>query len=232
MNIKIPILKVRIGLSDLKYVFKSLPKIAEIKAPYFSQFMSAEMVEDFIEGRKELHTDPNWKFSGAKNADEYASWTWCDCGIACLKMILTAKNKSASSVGLVSLAKEAQEYGAFKIQANTFSPLHYAEFCTFLGEQYGLKAQTTSALSVSTLKEQVANGNFTIISVHPSIRHTDALPPKRGGHLVLVVGYDEKGMYIHNPSGYKSNSSQERAFIPYKDFKRFFAYRGIIIKNN
>jgi hypothetical protein len=232
MNIVVHIHKARVFLSDLLCFSKTLPPTAKIEVPYFSQFMSAELVEDFIEGKKELHTDPKWQQSGADSPKEYEQWTWCDCGITCFKMILATNNSQASSLPLVKLSKEATQYGAFKVTDTSISPLHYKEFCIYVREKHGLDARSISALSICALKEQVAKGNFVIASVHPSIRHTNSIPPKRGGHLVLIVGYDEKGICIHNPSGYQSNSSQERAFVPYNDFKRFFAYRGIIIKHN
>lgn len=232
MSIAAPIYEVKVFLSELFCIFKHLPEKAEIQVPYFSQFMSADLVEDFIKGKKELHTDPKWQQSGAESPEEYERWTWCDCGIACFKMILTAKNSAAFSLPLVALAKEAAQYQSFKVSGDSISPLHYAEFCTFVRKKFRLGSRFVSALSICNIKEEVARGNFVITSVHPSIRHTNSTPLKRGGHLVLIVGYDQNGLYIHNPSGYQSNLSQERAFVTYADFKRFFAYRGIIIERN
>ena len=139
-----------------------------------------------------MHTDPKWQQSGADSPSEYEQWTWCDCGITCFKMVLAANNKQASFLPLVKLAKEATLYGAFKVSDVSISHLHYAEFCTYVREKHGLQARSISTLSVCALKEQVVKGNFVIASVHPSIRHTNSIPPKRGGHLVLIVGYDEK----------------------------------------
>lgn len=233
MRITAPVYKVRIYFSDLFCFFKRMPPVAKVEAPYFSQVMSAELVQDFIEGKRELNTDPKWQQSGATNTEEYEKWTWSNCGIACLKMILAAKDNSASSLQLVVLAKEAAKYGAFKVTESVISPLHYAEFCIFVRKKYGLEARPISALSICTLKAEVADGNFVIASVNSSIRnHHNSTPRRRGGHLVLVIGYDKQGFYIHNPDGYQSNSSQESAFVPYNDFKRFFAYRGIVIEHS
>lgn len=232
MNLTAAVHMTRVWLADLPYRFKKLPASAEINVPYYSQFMSANLAEDYIQGRTSLRADPNWRQSGADNPEEYERWAWNDCGIACLKMVLAARDERMNSVGMVNLAKEAEKYSVFKVQGENVSPLHYAEFCVFVREKYGLNACPISALSVRRIKEELSKGNFVITSVHPNIRNPDSIPPKRGGHLVLAVGYDDErgGFYIHNPSGYQSNSSQNRAFISYDKFRKFFAYRGVVIQ--
>ena len=223
--------KIKLLLADLPYVFKRLPKSASLDVPYYCQFMSADLVEKYISDKPSLSTDPKWKESGAKTIEEYQMWTWSDCGITCFKMILSALDKKYDSLTLVELAKGAREYGAFERDEKMASGLHYAEFCKYAKERFNLNAKVVKLLTLNKIKDEVGRGNFVIISVHPSIRFPDSpAPTKRGGHLVLVVGYDEKGIYIHNPSGYKSNNSQERTFVKYGQFKKFFAGRGMIIE--
>ncbi|MFZ1250289.1 MAG: hypothetical protein WAR37_02480 [Candidatus Microsaccharimonas sp.] len=55
-------------------------------------------------------------------------------------------------------------------------------------------------------------------------------PNKKGGHLVLVLGYDldKRLLYLYNPSGFETYT-QEYASISFKDFKKFFGGRGIVI---
>ena len=42
---------------------------------------------------------------------------------------------------------------------------------------------------------------MAIASVTPEIRRPDDEPTRRGGHLVLVFGADDRGLTFHNPSG-------------------------------
>ena len=58
--------------------------------PYFAQWESQELVSKFLENPQCAFEDPNWHFSGAETAEEYARWSRHLCGIACLKMILAA----------------------------------------------------------------------------------------------------------------------------------------------
>ncbi len=213
---------------------RDCPHSASVEAPYYSQFMSADLVEKYIHGEVALSTDPLWVQSGADNEDEYERWTWSDCGIACFKMILAAGDKKYASIPLVKLAKKAGEYGVFKIKDKKISPLYYAEFCSFVRSEYRLNAKSIPALSFCEIKGAISRGDFVIASVHPNIRNPESNPPKRGGHLILVVGYDDRsrGFYINNPSGFQSNGSQERVFVPYAQFRKFFAYRGIVIQRN
>jgi len=113
------------------------------------------------------------------------------------------------------------------------SGLQYKEFCIFAKEKFKLTARPVSILTLNQIKYEISKKNFVIISVHPDIRHPESVPPSQGGHLVLVVGYDDQkqGVYIHNPSGYESNNSQSNAFISYKNFHKFFANRGIVINS-
>jgi len=224
--------KTKLILADIPYVFKRLPKSASLDILYHCQFMSADLVEKYINDKPSLSTDPRWKESGAETIKEYQMWTWSDCGIACFKMILGAIDKKYDTLTLVEIAKGAREYGAFEKDERMASGLHYAEFCNFVKERFNLKARVAKILTLNQIKDVVSRGNFVIISVHPSIRNLGGEEPaKKGGHPVLVVGYDDDmaGVYIHNPSGYQSNNSQDRAFVPYTKFKKFFANRGMTI---
>ncbi|MBI3631886.1 MAG: C39 family peptidase [Candidatus Vogelbacteria bacterium] len=218
---------------NLKYYFNRLPESANLDIPYFSQFMSADLVEKYINDKPSLATDPKWRESGAKTIEEYQMWTWSDCGITCFKMILGAIDHKYDGLTLIELAKTAKRFGAFEDDPKMPSGLHYKEFCDYVTRELGLSAKPETNLSLRQIKYKVSAGNFVIISVNPNIRHPkSATPATRGGHLVLVVGYNDNrgGLYVHNPSGYRSNNSQNHAFISYSDFKKFFAGRGIIIK--
>lgn len=70
------------------------------------------------------------------------------------------------------------------------------------------------------------------MALHHRDGHTPPLPhlpaPGRGGHLVLVIGYDGQGLHFRNPSGH--TPAARSAVLPEVDFERFFAGRGVSLR--
>lgn len=205
--------------------------------PYFAQWESRKLVDDIVHNRISALADPLWKNSGAENPAEYLHWSWNGCGMACLKMILAYKTKKV--IPLVELGKKCVGYGGYKINqkewnkdnfSESIDGLFYKPFVEFIKKEFNLDAKIVSPLLVSEIIDGLDNGKFVIVSVSPSIRNYGKKPIKRGGHLVFVVGFDlnKKLIFIHNPSGV-SKKSQEYYPVPLRDFKRFFACRGVII---
>ena len=201
--------------------------------PYFSQFESPELVKDIIEKKICAKDDQKWRDSGASSEEEYEFWAWKVCGITCLKMIL--KNRTGETHKLVELAKKAREHGAF-IRGEENRGLIYKPFLTYIKEEHGLEGiffDTTKLSMLSFIKWRLSKGDDVIVSVSPSVRDSSLPTPEhKGGHLVLVTGYDDgmKTISIHNPSG-MHNFSQQNYKIPISDFIRFYARRGIVIKS-
>lgn len=195
--------------------------------PYFSQWESRELVEKIITKQIETKDDPRWRESGAASPQEYASWSWSCCGMACLKMILA--HKKGKNVPLVTLGKQCLEYGGYKLPLEEHPGLYYKPFVNFIKSEYGLDGKTVSALTLTEIKQAISDGGYAVVSVTPEIRFPSKNPTKRGGHLVLVFGYDDdkRVIYLNNPSGFKD--SQEKVEIPYKQFGKFFDNKGIII---
>lgn len=210
------------------------PKIAERMVredvPYFSQWESQDLVEDIVSGKMSASDDPRWKKSGAKTTDEYALWSWAVCGMACLKMILAhTQNKN---VPLLELAQKCTEYGGYQLPIEDSRGLFYKPFVKFVQKEYDLKAKASSALSLNDIKYTLSKNSYVIASVTPEIRHPDKKPAKKGGHLILVHGYDDtkKVIYFHNPSGI--SKTQQNVSLGYDYFQSFFSHKGIIVFNN
>jgi hypothetical protein len=229
--------------------FFLLEKFKRHDIPYFSQFESRELIEDLLTAKIRSNSDPKWHSSGAESVEEYEQWSWNICGIACLKMILAFKLKK--NYATIGLAKKALEYDAYKIVKShkdiefldnrqifiefgkSIEGMGYRAFCKFLKEEFRLKARVAIELPLSRIKYELHKNNFVIISVHLTINRPEAEEPeKKGGHLVLVTGFDnkKKTLTIHNPSGF-FNKSQEHLELSEKDFRKFYAGRGIIIYN-
>lgn len=196
--------------------------------PYFSQWESPELVEKIINQEMGGDEDPKWRKSGAKTKDEYAAWSWNGCGMACTKMLVA--HLWDREVPLVELGKKCAEYGGYTLPVEDSNGLIYGPYVKFVKEELGLKAKPTIPLLIREIIENLSEGKYVIASVSPKIRHTSDKPKVRGGHLVLMLGYDleERLFYFHNPSGF-TKDTQEYASIGFADFKKFFGGRGIII---
>ncbi len=197
--------------------------------PYFSQWESRELVEKIRMKQMEAKDDPRWRESGAKNTKEYTSWSWSGCGMACLKMILAHTRQKV--VPLVVLGKQCLEYGGYRMPLEESPGLFYKPFVNFISQEYGLSGKAMSALTLTEIKQNISDGGYAIVSVTSEIRFPLKEPSKRGGHLVLVFGYDDEKQVIHlnNPSGFKD--SQQDVTLSYRQFMKFFDHKGILIKS-
>jgi len=209
-----------------------IPEVVVRKdVPYISQFARREDVEAII--RKELTTedDPHWEQSGAASSSEYAEWSWAMCGMACTAMVLGALESRERK--LLDLAKDALQHGVYTRAKNgELSDMKYREF-TKWARRHGLEARVRARLSVAGVKLALAQGKFPIVSVNPNIRGYKTAPSsKKGGHLVLITGYDQANgvLFLHNPSGFMSKNTQKHKILE-KDFLKYHAGRGVIVNS-
>lgn len=195
--------------------------------PYYSQWETPELVEAIINGKTDSREDPLWRHSGAANQDEYAEWSRNGCGMACLKMILGATRNE--TIPLVTLGEKGVEYGAYRLPLDDSPGMFYGPFVRYIQAEFGLKGKASAALTVSEIKGAIAHDGFVIASVTPEIRFPNKPPKRRGGHLVLLFGYDDEKQtfYLHNPSGF--DGTREALEISYKNFAKFFDHKGIIV---
>jgi hypothetical protein len=200
------------------------------RVPYFAQWESRELVQDIISHQRRAEDDPLWPRSGATSPAEYALWSWNGCGMACLKMLLAGRG---SLVPLVELARGCERYGGYVRRGDEVDGLIYAPFLAYLEAELGLHGRILAPMHTDDIIRALAGGELVVASVHPAIRYaaeaTEA--PGRGGHLVLVTGYDLESttLTFHNPSGH-TPASQENAELSVGVFERYFAQRGMAIR--
>jgi hypothetical protein len=198
------------------------------KMLYFSQWESKDLVGKILRREMSAADDPLWKKSGAKTQREYEVWSWNLCGMACLRMILN--HAIGKDEQIVVLGKKCMSYGGYILKKSEIEGLIYKPFVEFIKQEYGLAAKIYPVMLFEDILEALNDGQYIMVSVSPDIRHPDSTPQKKGGHLVVVVGYDyfKKLLFLHNPSG-DTRESQEYAQISFGNFKRFFAERGVVI---
>jgi hypothetical protein len=192
---------------------------------YVCQWESAELAGRFLDGSMAARDDPRWARSGARTAEEYEFWSWRACGLACLEMLLQA---DASRAGVVALAVEAAERGAFVVTDTVVRGLLYRPFARWVGSAFGLPLDVVENDSIQDLVRRVGTQGPFIASVHPTIRNAGAghWPPRRGGHLVLVHSCTEDTVTVHNPSGERTETQRD-VVIEHDHFRRYYAGRGM-----
>jgi len=197
--------------------------------PYFSQWESREITSDVLArgSAVALAEDPKWASSGASTIEEYVQWASNLCGMACLKMILAARTGRA--IPMLELSRKCTEYGGYTVSSTgQIKGLIYAPFVTFIREEFSIDAEVVTGITADDIPRVLQEAEFFITSVHHSIRWPDREPPSTGGHLVLVLEAADD-IVFHNPSGHDVGS-QEYASIPVPTFSKFFAGRGVAIK--
>jgi len=196
------------------------------QVPYYSQWESAELVAQFVDGSLRPADDPAWAAFGASTPQEYEFWSTRACGLACLKMILDWRNQPVPPT--MRLVERGLDWRAYIRDGDSVAGLIYRPFADWVRHDFGIVAEVVPGLSVDAIIAVASPDTPVIASVHSSIRWPDRTPPQRGGHLVLVTGGTGDFLRLHNPSGIPG-ASQRDAVISTADFARFFAGRGLVI---
>lgn len=203
------------------------PRFMHENVPYFSQWESPELVEQILAKKIDAKDDPNWRKSGAKTKAEYDDWSWAACGMACTKMLLANEGRE---MPLIDLGKKCAEYGGYQLPLKLSPGLLYKPYLNFVKKEFGWDARIFSHIPLNHIFHQLSKGNFVIASVSPMIREPNSTPKNKGGHLILLLGYDldKNEVYFHNPSG-ASKKAQANVAIGFADFEKFFSGRGLSI---
>lgn len=210
----------------------SLKRKVDFDVPYVCQFAKPEHAE--LSLRKELRAtdDPFWKETGASSPERYAEWAFTMCGMASAAMALS--HLKGKKILPAELAEEAKQHGVYVDDTNgTISSMRYREFVPWI-KKYGIDARVYSRLSLLGIRCALSEGRLVIVSVNPNIRGYETAPKgQKGGHLVLVTGYDlDAGtMVINNPSGFVSTNTQVKHQLSESEFGTFYAGRGIVLSS-
>ena len=197
--------------------------------PYVCQFARPEHAE--LSLKKELApiNDPHWEETGARSPERYAEWAFTMCGMASAAMAL--EYFTHKKILPAELAEDALKSGVYEIEKDGLSGMKYQEFASWI-RKHKLQADVFSKLSIKGIEYALSRGKLVIVSVNPNIRGHQTAPTEQiGGHLVLVTGYDlhNNTITINNPSGFVSMDTQINHTLPIKEFKSFYAGRGIVI---
>lgn len=217
---------------EIQAQFARVPNNIKLNVPYICQYTQPEEVENYKKRKLSVINDPNWKKNGANTPQEYEKWTHALCGMATTAMAV--KYYQGKKVKLITLAKDAMSHGVYHYESpGIVSDMQYRKFTKWI-EKYGLLAEVCLILSLKKIHHALANNRLPIVSVNPNIcGYKTSSPRRKGGHLVLVVGYDltHHVLFLHNPSGFYSLKTQKNYKISEKEFHTFYAKRGILVSS-
>lgn len=204
------------------------PKKLRYEVPYYSQWASKELANTFIAQPQEAINDPLWEASGAISKEEYAFWANSVCGMACVNMIVEYFTHEKNQT--IKLAKDSVEYGAYILKDGEIEGLFYKGCVEYLAKQQGVNASWSTSMTVESIVDALTAGDLVIASVANTIRDLNPIVKQKGGHLIVIVGFDtdKQELLIHNPSGYYPGA-QAFVAVSYDRFNLCFANRGIIV---
>jgi Peptidase_C39 like family len=192
--------------------------------PSVTQYATPRLIKAIAYDGHPPGDDPGWPDSGAPSQESYAFWCTRLCGMACLKMALTARDGTAPH--LFELLDGCLAYEGYDQRPDgTVAGLYYAPFAQFTADKYGISAEVITELSSSRIKHELDMGRLVMASVHKEIRRPELPAPGRGGHLVLVTGHSEGRFHFRNPSGH--TPAAVTASMTAGLFDSYAAHRGI-----
>ena len=138
----------------------------------------------YVPKRRPDDTEPWISFGSAQL--EYQRWNPEICGICCLKMVGDTIGVT-NTLSLYQLTMMAAANGTFIVTGHGTiqGAFHYP--LAELAERLGIRCRVMRALGIPEITAALTRGMYAILSINAA-RVNSSL---RGGHLVLVYGYDE-----------------------------------------
>jgi hypothetical protein len=185
------------------------------------------MIRNDVLFRSQYWDLENWKDLGFSSREDAEYWENSSCGILCLGMALESKQSIPNSV-LIKKGKELDAYTHKKGWSHSG--------LVRIAKEYGATAYRKERISLRALQKHLDDGELIIASIKwafkPNLTFAERVFPwvKRGGHLALIIGYDDNGFYVHHTS-IRPEYNWEGRLIPYSEFQQGFTGRGIVLKS-
>ena len=194
--------------------------------PWITQYATPSLIAAIAYRGHLPADDSRWRESGAPDQEAYGRWCTRLCGMACLRMALTARDRHAPS--LFALLDGCLHYGGYVEEpGGRIIGLLYRQFADFIADRHHLPSDVITNLDPSRIICELDQGRLVMASVHKEIRRPEHDPPATGGHLVLITSYANGQVTFHNPSGHTPRARV--ATLPMNSFDRFAAHRGIAL---
>mgnify|MGYP001579136321 CR=1 FL=1 len=168
----------------------------------------------------------NWKRLGFDSWDDAEYWQRSSCGILCIQEIAAFLNNANYSTA--KLIREGQALDWYSDE-NGWSH----DGLVHLIEKLNLKAERKT-LALENLKKALDENKIPIVSIKWAFKNKKSLKErlffwkKYGGHLAVVVGYNEEGFYVNHTSKIAEENWKAR-LIPFDKFSAGYTGRAIIV---
>lgn len=194
--------------------------------PYYSQWGSPDWVARIVEEGADPCDDPGWRASGFALPGDYRFWAKRLCGLTCFESALDYWGIAhAPRAGLL---EEALRHGVYRLREDGgVDGLIYRPFATWAEAAFGVRVAVMTDEAIEASAARLDAETLAIVSVSPEIRYPDRENARQGGHLILLHGRSDGGVWFHNPSGVAPY--QADAWLPYETVARFHARRGMAL---
>jgi hypothetical protein len=198
-----------------------------VGVPYFSQWSDPAHAVAVVECGADPCADPSWRDGGFDDPAHYRFWARRLCGLACLESMLA--HWRLPRPARRALLERALERGAYRLRDDgSVHGLVYEPFSAWLAADFGLHVEVLGDAPLPALYRAIDRHSMAIASVGSNVREPHAAQPRRGGHLVLLHGHDDHGVWLHNPSG--GAGGQADVCLPTPTLERFYGGRGMIVR--
>ncbi|HEY0010569.1 MAG TPA: C39 family peptidase [Candidatus Paceibacterota bacterium] len=214
-------------LFEVRARTSSIKDHVQYDTPFVCQFAKPEHAELSLKKELSPRDDPHWADTGATSAERYAEWAFTMCGMASAAMALGYFH--GKNLKPAEMAEDALKAGVYRNESDGLSGMRFREFSNWV-KKHGLKAEVYTRLSIKGIQYALSEGKLVMVSVNPNVRGYRTAPEKqKGGHLVLVTGYDPNTISINNPSGFVSTATQVNHRLTLEEFRHYYAGRGILL---
>lgn len=201
-------------------------EIRHFGVPYYSQWGSPEWVARIVENDVDPCDDPGWRASGFVQPEEYRFWAKRLCGLTCFESALDYWG--IEHAPRAAMLEEALRHGVYRMREDGgVDGLIYHPFAAWAESAYGVRVEVMTDENIQASAARLAADTLAIVSVSPEIRYPERANADQGGHLILLHGRSDGGVWFHNPSGVAPY--QADAWLPYEAVARFHARRGMAL---
>lgn len=149
-------------------------------------------------------------------------WKWRSCGICALKM---AMEFLGSKTNLDELVKEGLAVGAY---LNGIGWIHQG--LVDIAKRHGFLNSFKKEWPIRQLAEEKEKATeYLTESLNNNIPVLASVKSISGGHLVLLVGLEKKGFYIHDPDAHNREDGEFK-FLNLSKFLEIWKGRIIVLK--